>query len=49
MLKLAAKPKLAVAATLNRPSQGFNLSNNYNGIVTLQASDITGNPLLGAL
>jgi CSLREA domain-containing protein len=30
-------------------SLGFNLSNDYNGVFALQASDITGNPLLGAL
>ncbi len=36
-------------ATAVFQSQGFNLSNNYNGVFVAQASDITGNPLLGAL
>ena len=36
-------------ATAVFQSQGFNLSNNYNGVFVAQASDITSNPLLGAL
>ncbi len=30
-------------------SQGFNLSDNYNGVVTLLSTDITAQPLLGPL
>ncbi len=36
-------------ATAAVGSQGFNLSDNYNGAVTLVSTDLTGQPLLGAL
>lgn len=38
-----------VGGTATFQSLGFNLSDNYNGVVVLQVTDLTANPLLGAL
>jgi hypothetical protein len=41
--------RLATGGSASFESLGFNLSDNYNGAMTLQASDLTGDPRLGPL